>query len=248
MATFPITTTDIAALVARENAFYQPKGTRIPGHPERKDFPTRATPANMMMLIDQLDEYTRQVQDAAEKEGLVDDEYVQQWSNDMSNWVLRLNQYRRHLETIPTEANADTIEGADEIYWWVTAPLLDGVWYERLPGIMLSDVEIDRMRQGPPAGYSERKPPDVHVPFSLGNQVMVYKQHQRERWEQFWEDIKQNARDLVIPSPDTIEKLKAAAVVVGGALVGGTATYFLVRNIGRPRGALPASPVVPPES
>lgn len=248
MPTFPITTTDVGELVARENAFYQPEGARIPGDSRYSSRPTRATPSNMMMLVEQLDQYTRQVQEAAESEGMVSDSNVPQWSNDMSNWVMRLNAYRRHLETIPNEANADTIEGADAIYWSVTAPLLDGVWYERLPGIVLTAEEVTRMRQGPPGGFSNYKPPDVHVPFSLGNQVIVYRDHQRERWEQFWEDLKSNARDLLVPDDDFWETLKTLGVIAGGALVGGTATYLLVRNVGRGQAAPPASPVLPPQT
>lgn len=183
-----VTQTDIAQLVADKNAIFQPEGPRIPGDPRYQDRPTNATPRAMKLLLDELKTYTEEVRREAQRSGLDQDGNVAQWDADMTAWQQRLNHYYEVLRRVDP-AQADTLQGADEIYFAVTSPLLDGVYYEVLPGTNLSTAEKERMKQGPPAGFSNPKPNDIYMPFSLGNQVLEYKEHQRERWDQLWKDV-----------------------------------------------------------
>jgi hypothetical protein len=235
MATLPsiLNETDVGQLVKDQNERYQPQGPRIPGDPQRENLPSNATPAAMLILLDALVKYTEQVQSAAAKEGMNADVVMAQWQKDISNWVARLNHYREVTRSVSPE-DANNLAGADAIYFTVTSPLLDGYWYEVLPGMNLSDEEKARMQQGPPNGVSNKKPPDVYVPFSLGNQVLIYQQHQRERWDQLWVDVWENT--LALPG-QAADKLKKAGwdfmpwLVAGGvAVVGGGVAYLLVQR------------------
>lgn len=197
MATLPaITHTDTGALVKQHQDFFFPDGPRIPLDARYKDRPTRATPRAMLVLIDQLDDLTNVTNDAALKEGVLGSSNMSQWSNDSTTWVHRLNAYRAHVEGVAPE-NMDNLVGADQIYFWVTAPLLDGVFYEALPGIQLTEEEHTRMAQEPPEGFSNRKPPDVYVPFSLGNQVLVFREHQRERFDKLFQYLREAAGEVL---------------------------------------------------
>ena len=222
MATLPVSPKDVGAIVRQKSQLYQPQGPRIPGDPQTEGRPTHATPANLKALLDQLDAYTKAVQQAADQEGLTTDANVQQWAADMSNWQFRLAHYYEVLRTVPTE-HADTLEGADAVYFQTTAPLLDGVYYEVLPGVVLSDVERQRVAGG---GASNPKPPDVFTPFSLGNQVIEYREHQRERWEQLWQDLAGGFRRMGLPpGSDPWWWIYRAAVTAVSALAGGTLVY-----------------------
>lgn len=197
MATLPdprLAPQDVARIVADKNKIFQPDGPRIPGLPEYANKPSHATPANMKLLLEELGRYTDVVQAAADQEGLAEDAVQSQWMNDMANWRARLAHYYDVLRSVDP-AQAETLVGTDAIYFPVTSPLLDGYFYEALPGIMLDDTERERMKgthphpPWEPTAVSNKKPPDVYVPFSLGNQVLEYRQHQKEKWDKFWEDI-----------------------------------------------------------
>lgn len=228
MATLPVLTEqNVGEIVRTKTLLFQPDGvSRIPGDPRYENKPSNATPRNIKLLLDELDTYTKAVQQAAQQEGLTGDAVQQQWQADMANWQFRLAHYYDLLRSVP-EAQADNLEGADAIYFSVTSPLLDGVYYEPLPGIVLSAAEKERMTQGPPAGFSNRKPPDLYMPFSLGNQVIVYREHQRERWEQLWGDLAQGVRTLggLVPEHDPFGVLKHALVTVASGLAGAGLVY-----------------------
>lgn len=233
MATMPTTLTpqDVGEIVKTKTTLYQPEGPRIPGDPRYADKPSNATPANMRALLDELDLYTQAVGEAATDEGLTDDAVQAQWSADMANWQYRLAHYYQVLQAVPAQ-DADTLQGADAIYFQVTAPLLDGVYYDPLPGIVLSQAEKERMAQEePPGGFSNPKPPDLYIPFSLGNQVLVYRQHQRERWELLWKDLAQGVRTLggLVPEHDPFAVLRHALVTVGAGLLGGGIVYTVIK-------------------
>jgi len=235
MPTLPniLNQTDVGQLVKDQNARYQPDGPRIPGDPTHGNKPSNATPAAMLILIDALTDYTQSVQSAAAKEGMSTDTVMAQWQSDMSNWVQRLAHYRDVTRSVSPEM-ANTLEGADAIYFTVTSPLLDGYYFEVLPGLVLSADEKARMADGPPDGVSNKKPPDVYVPFSLGNQVLVYQQHQKERWDQLWQDVWDNT--LALPGV-VADKVKQAGwdympylLAAGGLVVGGGVAYLLVQR------------------
>ena len=249
MATFPISLKDVGAIVREKDVLFQPEGTRIPGDPRYQDRPTNATPTNMKLLLDQLDAYTKSVQEAAKAEGMTSDDVVQQWQNDMANWQFRIAHYNQVLATVPV-AERDTVSGADLIYFNVTAPLLDGVWYQVLPGIVLSAAEKERMALGPIEGFSNDKPPDVATPFMLGNQVLVYKQHQPERWDALWGDL---AAAFTAPfggdgkpPPNPLTALYHLGVTLLSGAVGGGITYLGVQAYNIQRRAKMARGYAPP--
>lgn len=202
-------------IVRDMNGFYQPDNEAC----------GKANPAQMKLLIERLSDYTKQVKEAASQEGLLTqftDPYTgatktlpskfnAQFALDMAAWDRRLNHYRRVVEQIPDE-QATTADGCELIYKQVTGPLLDGIYYEVLDGIVLNNTEKERIATGKgrpstdvattvrgklhPPGHSNPKPPDVITPFTLGNQVVVWHQHQEERLRDFWRDLKQAAIDL----------------------------------------------------
>jgi hypothetical protein len=222
MPALPVSPKDVGAIVREKSALYQPEGKRVPGDPATQDKPTQATPFNIKALLDQLDLYTKAVQEAANQEGLTEDANVQQWALDMSNWQYRLAHYYEVLRMLPPE-QAETLAGADAIYFQVTAPLLDGVYYEVLPGIMLNDEERQRIANGE---GSNPKPPGVFYPFTLGNQVVEYRNHQRERWEKLWEDLKDGFKRLGLPpGVDPWWWIWRIVVTAASGLAGGTIVY-----------------------
>jgi len=238
MATLPpITNTDVGGIVKQQRDFFFPEGSRIPGDDRYSSRPTRATPAAMLALIDQLDKITDDTNVAAAQSGLTQNQTMAQWSKDSANWVLRLNHYRSRIEAIPAD-QMNTLEGADAIYFTVTAPLLDGVFYEVLPGINLTNEEKQRMAtQSSPYNYSNRKPPDVYVPFSLGNQVVVFREHQSERWAAMWKAIKESVAEKAGQATDAMYDLVMLAKVAVGTLILGTTVYlgFRIYDSLRPR-------------
>jgi hypothetical protein len=191
-----LTTTDVGREVAKANDFYQPKDGRCV-----------ATPAQLRALLDRLEQRTSEVQEAADDEGIVSDTNVAQWASDMAAWQTRLQRYQDVLDGIP-KSDWESDAGCHAAYKYVTAPLLDGIYYERLPGIVLNSEELARIASGVdhpaldvttpghPGGHSNPKPPDVATPFMLGNQVVTYGQWQDEMWRLFWEDVVANAKKL----------------------------------------------------
>lgn len=141
-------------------------GARYIGQPQ-----CAANKPNMLELVQTLEAYTDEVQDAADTYGLTDDQYMQQWANDMNNWRLRLAGYYDALSKARYESGPESCE---ELRSTVNEPLLVG-WYEPgTPGI----VNPDRQTVA-----------DVATPFMLGNQVIVYRQHQQWRLERLLKDL-----------------------------------------------------------
>lgn len=254
-----LTITNVGDILRKFNATYQPKGV------------CAATPAKMKLLLDQLEEYTDEVQWARNKykalgvasialgpTGIAVSELlgggdvdVAQWRRDMANWQYRLAEYQRVLDNIPSD-RMNTAEGCREIYPLVTAPLLDGIWYEVLPGVVLSNEEKQRIREGTrhcpegvetctdiayrdpetgdhPPGHSNPKPPDAITPFSLGNQIVVYQDFQKENAERFFDDLLEGARKFVDPGewPWWLTAAIIAGAGVGVGLLGLYVYQFL---------------------
>lgn len=244
--------TSIDQLMREMNAFYQPPDGRCV-----------ATPEQMTLLLDRLEAYTDEVQEAAVKEGLDSDTHAAQWGLDMAAWQQRLSHYRRAVEAIPS-SEFTTAAGCGALYQPVVAPLLDGIWYEELPGITLSQEDRVRLASGQghpspdvttkdhPGGHTTPKPPDVIMPFSLGNQVLVYKEFQEERKRRFWEDLRSEAeellsagRDIVRGVPNFLDKMLRAIpwIVVGAAVIGGVYVYQkLPKRKNNPRSRNPKKP------
>lgn len=220
-----LTKTDLDVLIKEMNQRYQPEGKCL------------ATPAQMNLMLKKLEAYTEEVQEMAADQGIDDDANVQQWALDMAAWQQRMAHYKAELAEVPKN-EWSTKKGCDAIYQNVTAPLLDGIWYEILPGIVLSQAEktnivsgtghpITDIKRPHPEGHSNPKPPDVGTPFTLGNQVLVYQEHQKERARLFWEDLKASARRLAeaakkagkVALPWGVLLLGTAAVVGVGYLI-----------------------------
>jgi hypothetical protein len=246
-----LTTTDIGDLMKRLNAVYQPKGV------------CAATPRRMRLLLDRLQAYTTEVQLARTKYKTLGvasiaggvggvpigdllgggDVDVAQWRRDMANWQYRLAEYQSVLDSVP-EDQLDTAAGCDQIYALVTAPLLDGIWYEELPGVVLSQEEKTRIMMGAghpqtdvtgdhPGGHSNPKPPDAITPFSLGNQIIIYQDFQRENAERFFEDLLNNAKKL--GTPDDWPWWVKAALVTGAGVIVGIAGLYVYQMLPAPR-------------
>lgn len=221
-----LTQTKIDELVNEMNQRYQPSDGRC-----------LATPAQMNLLLDKLEAYTEEVQEVASEEGLDDDTNVAQWSLDMAAWQQRMAHYRSELDEVP-RAQWHTSQGCEAIYQQVTAPLLDGVFYEILPGIVLSEEEKASILAG---GPSNPKPNDVITPFTLGNQVLVYQQHQAERARKFWEDLLNEANALAKKAKKAVQQAGKLALPWGVALIGVAAVvgvgYLFVKSRKPARGA-----------
>jgi hypothetical protein len=220
MPTLPVTQHEVGAIVREKSALYQPAGPRIPGDPASENKPSNATPLNLKLLLDQLAQYTKAVQVAAGEEGLTHDANVRQWASDMSHWQYRQAHYYEVLRTVAPQ-NAEDLVGADAVYFKVTAPLLDGIYYEVLPGTVLSADEKERIANG---FGSNPKPPDLYIPFTLGNQVIEYREHQKERWEGLWKDLAEGAKRFGLPE-GVWGTLKTVAITVASGLVGAGLTY-----------------------
>lgn len=229
-----ITTVDVGREVAQANAFYQPPDGRCV-----------ATPKQLRVLLELLDVQTANVQEEADDNGIVGDSNVAQWAADMAAWQTRLQRYHDVLDGIP-RADEDTEAGCHAAYKYVTAPLLDGIYYERLPGIILDASELamiasgtghpttDVTTPGHPGGHSRPSPPDVATPFMLGNQVIVYGAYQDEIWRLFWQDVIDNAKKLAsgtLPF-DVPPWIKWTAIGAGVLFVGALAygAYGRVRG------------------
>jgi len=223
-----LTETDVGAEVAKANAFYQPKDGRC-----------MATPSQLRALLERLDEQTELVQEEANDNGIAEAVNVAQWASDMAAWQTRLQRYHDALDGI-ARSDDNTEAGCHAAYKFVTAPLLDGIYYERLPGIILDADELamiasgtghpttDVTTPGHPGGHSRPGPPDVATPFMLGNQVLIYGAYQDEIWRLFWQDVIENAKKLakdvasLIPSMAWIKwTLVGAGVLVLGAVAYG---------------------------
>lgn len=247
-----------AEVVREMNEFYQPDNEAC----------GRATPQQMALLLDRLSDYTKLVKQAADQDGLLNQwtdpwtgeqrsaasEYNPQFAVDMASWEKRLAHYKQAVYAVP-EDKFTTAEGCELIYPTVTAPLLDGIWYEVLDGVNLNSDEKQRINSGEghpqtdvattvggndhPPGHSNAKPPDVIAPFTLGNQALVFHEHQEERFKKFWADLKKSASDLVTDlvkgASDIANKIDWSFLVpVGIALLGvagvGFLLYYLVER------------------
>lgn len=244
-----LTHQDVFNLMKELNATFQPPGECV------------ATPKKMRGLLDRLQEYTDAVQAARRKYQILAvasgpvgaellggyDVSVPQWRRDMSNWQYRLAEYYRQLDEVPS-AEEDTPTGCKLIYPTVTAPLLDGIWYQMMPGVVLNDEEKGRILSGEghpdediayripaegdhPPGHSNRKPPDAVTPFSLGNQIKVYQDFQKENLERL-------INDLVNPPllrPSEWPWWVTGLAILGGGVAIGVAGLYVYNLLPKPR-------------
>jgi hypothetical protein len=247
-----LTSNDIFELLTELNKTLQPAGQCV------------ATPKKMRSLLERLQEYTDAVQAARKKNGLVakalvpsllpgaetmvdvlTDVSVPQWRRDMANWQYRMGEYFRALEEVPSEQE-DTVEGCQAIYTKITGPLLDGIYYQIMPGIVLSSQEKARILSGQdhpendvtgehPGGHSNRKPPDVITPFTLGNQIIIYQDFQKENLRRLIEDL----TNPPLLRPDEWPWWVTGLVIAGAGVVVGIAGLYVYNLLPKPQAQNP---------
>lgn len=130
-----------------------------------------ANKRNMLELVERLEEYTDEVAEKADEYGMTTDANVAQWNRDYNNWLLRISRYRHALEAAKFESGNDSCE---ELRVPVNEPLLVGWYPAGTPGIQNTDQQTIA---------------DVATPFILGNQVLVYQEHQQWRLERLLKDL-----------------------------------------------------------
>ena len=152
-----LTIADVGDLVKHLNKLYQPKG----------GCSALADKTGMQLLVMRLRNYTDQVQEEAEEAGLSDETNVAQWAIDMANWRQRLAGYHTAID----EAVEDPgIASCEELYPTVVGPLLDGVFAGAKSTAGIADPSTPTVN-------------DVATPYMLGNQVVVYREFQRQRFQ-----------------------------------------------------------------
>jgi hypothetical protein len=225
-----ITPQDVGDIVKKMNAMYQPPDGRC-----------AATPEKMDLLVTKLEAYTKEVQKQrhgddpdADLINYFDISWgsASQWANDMAHWQARLGRYRQVLDEVP-KSEWRTVAGCKAIYSLVTAPLLDGIYYEVLPGIVLNEEEKQRILMGSghpgpgvldvvtldhPGGHSNPKPPDVSTPYSLGNGILIFQEFQRENFARLLSDLNKAFKDAI--AKVTQIAFPVAAVGIGLVVVG----------------------------
>lgn len=240
-----ITKADVAQITDDLRRFYL-------GEEGRREACGKATPQAMALLLGRLEDLTAEVIDAAKngekwyQQDMLADENVAGFAISMAHWQQRLAHYKRAVQSIPA-SQWSTREGCEALYPMVTAPLIDGIWYEILPGMNFSQEDKARILAGRghpaptmdrttmvggemhPGGHSGTKPPDLITPFSLGNQVVVYREHQRERLQKLWDDLKHG---FALPKPpgDPFDWLKWVLIIGGGVILTGVAVSMIIRS------------------
>ena len=211
-----LTKTDMFEIVTGFNDEFQPCLEKTEYGTCKTPGPCVATPRRMKVVLDELQAYTDEVQSARNQHkalGIASialgpagipitdllgggEVNVPQWRRDMANWQFRLAQYQlalaQYTAAHPTEL--DTPAGCEAIYRKITAPLLDGVFYEIMPGIIYSQDEKEAIARGEGA---ERTVNDVITPFTLGNQIIVYQDFQKENAIRFFDDVIEAIKKLI---------------------------------------------------
>lgn len=132
----------------------------------------RATPANILILLDELDDVTAAVLAEVNESGISPAARIG-FLISLSAWRERLGKYRERCEAAAPDDRA-------AIVWDVTAPLLLGLY-------------------GGEQSNEPRRVIDAVTPFMLANQQEVDDEFRDELWSAFLEDLKTNAADIVKP-------------------------------------------------
>lgn len=210
--------------------------------------PNKVTPENMVVLLEDLQELTSGLLDADDGRQwlmpFVDP--CDQLFTDLYRWKMRLEYYldqaRRAADKDPTDRNA--------ILWTVTAPLFLGYYggptgtelplpgrmqpeqsklktyvgsWSPVTGVIDPKVCVVPAGQSLPPGFdpSIKHPADLTTPFSLANQLEVFRSHAIQIAGQLKDDIITNAKDIgktiVFPSENPYLKY---ALVGAGAVAG----------------------------
>lgn len=203
-----LTTKDVGALVKKMNALYQPKGKCSP----------IADRPHMQAVVNKLYSYTTQVQDEADRLGLVDDEYVAQWASDMAHWRERLASYQAAINHATQPAGRVSCE---ELYGTVVGPLLDGNFTKATvtAGIMSPAV---------------RSIPDVATPYMLGNQVIIYREFQADNFAAFIRFFIDEAKALGKKIAKAAKSAAPSVLAIGAGLaLGALAVTYVASEVNK---------------
>lgn len=207
-----LTASDVAKHVKAMNNLYQPDG-RCSAIADRP---------HMRALVARLSDYTDQVEEEANRLGLVDDLNVAQWAIDLASWRERLASYQQSLEE---ETGTTGHASCEELYDTVVGPLLDGN-YAKAPvtsGIMNPAV---------------RSVPDVATPYMLGNQVVTYREFQAQNFEALIGYFVDEARALRERVVSATKSAAPSILAIGvGLALGAAALVYLGKNMNRRVGA-----------
>lgn len=138
--------------------------------------PNLAMPATMVILLAELEDLTRRLEER-------DEGISPQVSQDLTRWRARLDGYHEAL------AKAPSLDDRQAILWTVTAPLLLG-WYGGPTG-----TEVELTPGGFPPGFNtdHEHTADLATPFSLANQMGVAEEWDRRRLDLLGQDLKEAA-------------------------------------------------------
>lgn len=193
--------------------------------------PNKATPQNLVTLLEELDALTDQVRRDGQEEWekplygfLGDDSNVQRFKRDLARWRMRLDYYLDRART----AEAANPTDRKAILWTVTAPLFLGFYGGPtgteiyLPGHDSEPHTVSGwgdVTSGFPPGFDPRikHVADLATPFSLANQIKTYNEHQIKIVGQLVDDIIANAKEIgkTIVFPDRNPYLKYGLIGLG---------------------------------
>ena len=192
--------------------------------------PNLATPLNLSMLVEELQELTDAIviRDR-ERRGIAGTEFefdcvdpttgeaFDQLCLDLQRWQIRLHEYQRHLDAVP--------EGEERnrglVLWEVTAPLFLGYHGGQ------TGVEVPLIPDGYPPGFNVnvQHVADLATPFSLANEMGVYEEFEAEQWDRFLDDLLDAAGDVPEVGMDL-----ATAVLIGFGMVAGVGLLTRLRK------------------
>lgn len=153
-----------------------------------------ATPEHVGRLLAALSVMTEQLA-VARTSSLDEDFYLggapggmAQWDADFVAWRERLARYQGEVAEAPPGDRQD-------ILWSTTAPLLLGFF-------------------GGENSDEPQRAIDAVTPFSLANQLALSDEWRSERLSLFWEDVKEEAKKVVVTTLGSGVGILAAAVIV----------------------------------
>jgi hypothetical protein len=151
--------------------------------------PNRATPANVLLLLDELDEVTQAVVDEV-KESPISPAARIGFAVSMNAWRSRLGTYRAHAAAAaPNDRRA--------ILWDVTAPLLLGFY-------------------GGEDSDEPQRAIDAVTPFLLANMQEVDDSFREELFAAFLQDLRDGATAVIDAVPAIAGGLGIGALAIGG--------------------------------
>lgn len=159
---------EITAEIQARFGLFCPTGTPPPTCARQTN---KATPANLLILLRELEDVTETISDEVNPQDIVDPTARLQYMFSMAQWRARLAEYIGLVE------DADPND-REAVLWDVTAPLLLGFY-------------------GGEGSTDPQRIPDATTPFILANQDEVSDAFRDELWDAFVSDLRAQIRDVV---------------------------------------------------